>query len=74
MLRISIEMAAAGRCLNRFCGSKRGLPFSIFHSPLNSTPALTLPDFFHFIQRFRDRQILPVLDVSMITLEKSAVW
>ena len=34
MLRILNEMAAAGRCLNRFCGSKRGLSFSIFNSPL----------------------------------------
>lgn len=34
MLRILNEIAAIGRCLNRFCASKRGLSFSIFNSQL----------------------------------------
>ena len=31
MLRILNEMAAKGRCPNRFCDSKRGLSFSILN-------------------------------------------
>ncbi len=35
MLRILNKIEATGRCLNRFCGSKRGLSFSIFNSPFS---------------------------------------
>ena len=35
MLRILIGFAAEGRCPNRFCGSKRGLSFSIFNFPFS---------------------------------------
>lgn len=34
MLRILIEIAAISRCLNRFCSSKRGFSFFIFHFQL----------------------------------------
>ena len=40
MLRILNEMAAKGRCPNRFCDSKRGLSFSIFNSPFSINSSL----------------------------------
>lgn len=54
MLRISIEMAADGRCLNRFFARKRGLSFSILNFPfsIELTACFNLAGLFPFYSTF----------------------